>query len=126
MRTLTRLAQAVGLHVHVEYLPALSREDRRSLAFHTAVAEHLRSNPDEVIAKAKRHLPQLMRLHPHAKSLLRLWSAWLDLRSDDLVDEILRRGSLGCEMRQVSPFVGVLSAQERADILRDFRAEDAA
>lgn len=126
MRTLIRLAQAVGLHVHVEYLPALSREDRRNLAFHSAVAERLRSNPDEVIAKAKHHLPQLMRLHPHARPLLRLWSAWLDLRADDLVEEILHPGSLGCEMRQVSPFVGVLSAQERASILRDFRAEDAA
>jgi len=36
LRTLERLAEAAGLVVHLEYVPPLTREDRRSLALQAA------------------------------------------------------------------------------------------
>ena len=40
-RTVERLAHAVGCRVELRYLPPLTREDRRSLALHAAVPEHV-------------------------------------------------------------------------------------
>ena len=126
LKTVARLARSAGFSMHVEFVPPLTREDRRSLAFHEAIAERLRADPTDAMHKAERHLEALKRLHPHAGRLLNLWSAWLALAVDDLVAQLLDPGMLARDMRQVSPFVGVLCARERAAILRAFRAAEEA
>ena len=71
MRTLQRLADASGVLVDVRVFPRMTREERRSLALHTAIAEHLRAEPESVLALARSNLERMIELHPGAIRLLR-------------------------------------------------------
>ncbi|MEM7218773.1 MAG: helix-turn-helix transcriptional regulator [Pseudomonadota bacterium] len=121
LRTVHRLAAAVGLVLEMECHPPLTREDRRSLKLHRAIADQLDA---ESIRRARRTLDRLKRQHPHARALLARWSLWLDLPSEDLKVLFLHPGMVGRDMRQVSPFAGILSARERMKQFREFREEE--
>jgi len=120
-RTLQKAARAAGLELHVSFVPPMTREDRRSLAFHRAVAARLAADPVNTLDRAKRHLRLLSRRHAHAAPLLRQWRCWLDLPVAELARRLLDPGEHARDMRQVSPFAGVLSPRERAEVLREFR-----
>lgn len=121
LRTLERLASALDLEVDLELNRALTREERRSLAFHEAIAEKLMCDPQGIMEQAGSNLEMLQRLHPHARKLLRRWASWLKLPPADLAGLIVARNEVACDMRQVSPFSGVLSPAERSKVLRRFR-----
>jgi len=121
VRTLEKTARAAGLELHVSFVPPMSREDQRSLAFHRAVAARLEADPEGTRERARRHLRLLGRRHPHAAPLFRQWRCWLDLPLAELIRRMLDPGEHAREMRQVSPFAGVLSGGERAAVLREFR-----
>jgi transcriptional regulator with XRE-family HTH domain len=53
LRTLERLARSVGLEAVVEYVPPLTREDRRSLALHRAIARRLEEEPERTLRHAR-------------------------------------------------------------------------
>ena len=74
LRTLRRIARAAGLEPFVVLVPATTREDRRSLALHRAIADRLIETPDDVLEKALRNLSLMRNRHPHAHSLLSEWS----------------------------------------------------
>jgi transcriptional regulator with XRE-family HTH domain len=46
LATLRRLARSVGLEVTVEFVPPLTREERRSLFLHRAIVRTLAEDPD--------------------------------------------------------------------------------
>ena len=75
LRTLQRLASAVGLGVHVSFVPHLTREDRRSLALHERIADRLRAAPAETLGRAEANLLRMRGLHPGASDLLDEWNA---------------------------------------------------
>lgn len=125
LRTVEKTARAVGLEMHVTFVAPMTREDRRSLAFHRAVADRLAEDPEPALEAARRHLRLLTRNHEHAAPILSRWRCWLDLPVAELINRMLDPGQDARDMRQVSPFAGVLSARERAAVLRSFR-EDAA
>lgn len=125
LNTLGRLAHCLGLELHCGFLPPLTREDRRSLAYHAAVARKL-ANDQTIVARAKRTLERQFCLHPDARTLLRLWTVWLDLPVPMLIERLRAPDLLARDMRQVSPFAGVLTAAERAEVLRQFEACEAA
>lgn len=103
----------------------LTRSDRRSLAYHRAVFRKLRGDPGRSLARANAHLDKLAAMHPQASKLLDRWRTWLSLPLEELARRALDPGEVGCDMRQVSPFAGQLSAAERAAVIRRFRmAED--
>jgi hypothetical protein len=122
--TLQRLAESLGLELVVNYVPKLTREDRRSLAYHHAIAKRLRQNPKTVIQRAQRTLARQRKEHPHAAELLSQWQAWLNLPIEDLIAHILDSGLEARDMRQVTPFAGALTPQERVRILKRFRKEN--
>ena len=126
LRTVHRLAAVLGLVPEIRFVASLTREDRRSLAYHQVIAERLLRNPGQIVEKARRNLKRLQALHPHAAHLLSLWAAWLDLPPAMLTEEIMGTSELARDMRQVSPFSGLLSAAERRRVLASFRAEIAA
>lgn len=126
LRTVQRLSGAVGLELDIGFVASLSREDRRSLAYHRAIVERLRRNPERVLERARKNLEQLRNLHPHARHLFSLWAGWLELPPESLTDQMTGSGELARDMRQVSPFAGILSAAERRRVLADFRSELAA
>lgn len=123
LATLQRLAQSLGLEVAVAYVPKMTREDRRSLAYHRAVAGILRRNPVSAIKRARRNLRKATERNPGAKDLFGRWRAWLRFPINELISRLLDPGLQARDMRQVSPFAGALGAKERARVLRKFRNE---
>ncbi|MDA1073606.1 MAG: helix-turn-helix transcriptional regulator [Proteobacteria bacterium] len=125
LRTLEKTARAVGLEAHVVFVTRMTRSDKRSLAYHRAVLQVIRMDPATVISRARTQLTFLSDLHPHASGLLRRWHSWLDLSIEDLANRLLDVHEDARDMRQISPFAGVLSASERARVLREFQRSDA-
>lgn len=126
LRTLERLAKAVNLELNLGVISMLSREDQRSLAYHGAVVDKLLHDPKSTVERATSNLAKLKRMRPNARELLDRWEAWLRLPPDTLAGLLLARDEAACEMRQVSPFSGLLSPADRAEVLRRFRNDWAA
>jgi len=126
LRTLQRLADAVGFDVHVQVHSPLTREARRSLALHEAIAERLKRTPVETLRQARATLRRMRRTQPHAKPLLRQWATLLERPVDALLPVLTDPGEYSRELRAVTPFAGVLSARERADCYRAFRVSESA
>lgn len=121
LSTLQRLARSLGLEAVVNYVPPLTREDHRSLAYHQAVVIRLKQDFDSTIKRAKQNLRKMKKNNSGVKNLFDLWQRWLDLLEEDLISRILDPGILARDMRQVSPFAGMLSPKERFQILKNFR-----
>ena len=118
--SLQRLAAAVGLHATIEYSAPLTREERRSLALHRAIARRLADDPAAVIAQARRNLARMRRRHGQATNLLREWNVILDRPVPALAALLTSTAEWVRELRHVTPFAGVLSAAERAGVYREF------
>ena len=123
LRTAENLARSQNLEMLVTYIPQMSREDKRSLAFHRVIVECLRKDPIPVLNRATRNVEKLANLHPGAEALFNQWKDWLALPLESLISNILNPLPEAREMRQVSPFSGVLSPEQRVKILRQFRKE---
>ena len=120
LRTIDQLAASLGVECVVGFVPRMSREDRRSLAFHRAIAALIEADAPSTIGRAERNLARLNDAHPHAVVLFNRWREWLALSPRQLAARMLDPGLAAREMRQVSPFSGMLSPRARADILREF------
>ena len=108
-----------------------TREDRRSVAFHRAIAKRLLSNPADVVAKARRNMAKLASVvdvsHPCGAQLVSAWRQWLSLPPEELARRMVDAdGWLERDMRQSSPFAGVLTEQERYQVLAEFRRDESA
>ena len=123
--TLERLARAVDLELAVEFMSPSTREDRRSLFLHEAVAARLEEEPDPIISRARRNLAFLRTRHPHAHQALDQWEDLLERPVSELTQTLRDPRPHARELRQVSPFAGVFSASERAALYRDFRSSEA-
>lgn len=120
LSTLARLVEAAGgrLVVDVEvpapvHVPAMTREDRRNLALHRAVAARLVRNPRDVMAKARANLSTLRAAHPEPNPWLDEWARLLTGPPTAVVRALVSTDPASRELRQNSPFAGVLSAAER-------------
>jgi excisionase family DNA binding protein len=108
----------------LEMLPAPARRDvERLLWLHGAVAGHLVLDPDRVIVKAKTNLSRLQGIHPRGRvaSLLTEWSRILDHGVDAVFETLTSRSPHAAELRQSSPFAGVLSETTRYQVLEAFQ-----
>lgn len=119
-RTVVRLAQAAGFDVEVRFVPPLTREDRRSLLLHEAVAARLRAEPEAVLSRARASLARMRALHPGARLLLDEWQCLLRRPLDALLPVLTDPMPWARELRHVTPFTGVLTAAERAQVYRTF------
>jgi transcriptional regulator with XRE-family HTH domain len=123
LSTLQKMASALGVEMIVTLTPEMTREDRRSLAYHRAVADKLRENPVATLNRAKRILMKMSQQSTGPKRLFERWKSWLDLPIEELISKMLDPGMGSRDMRQVSPFAGLLSPAERVRILKGFRKE---
>jgi len=121
LRTLRRLAEAAGLEASVAFHRQMTREERRSLHLHRAIARRLDRYPEAVLARARATLSLMRKNHPEADQLFREWEVILDRPIPDLVEALTDPSSWGRELRHVTPFAGILSAEERSDVYRSFR-----
>ncbi len=121
LRTVENLARSQNLEMVVTYMPQMTREDRRSLAFHQAIVKRLRKEPAAILGRTKMNLGRLLKMHPGARKLLSQWQDWLNLPLEELIAKMLDPFPEARDMRQVSPFSGVLDPKERARVLQQFR-----
>ena len=124
LATVQRLARAVGLEASVEYHAPLTREERRSLYLHEAIAERLRLDPEPVLLQARRVLRRMRRVSPSSQAN-REWAVLLDRPLEDLASVLTDPAAWARELRHATPFAGVLSAKERAAVYRRFAESEA-
>jgi hypothetical protein len=102
----------------------MTREERRSLHLHRAIARVLERDPESALSRARATLSLMRKNHPEAEQLFREWEVLLDRPLPELVEVLIDPSSRGRELRQVTPFAGVLSGEERTDVYRSFREEE--
>lgn len=123
LSTIRKLSACVGLDPVISFTPRMTREDRRSLAYHQVIAAKLEKDPEAVINKAQMNLDELERRQPGAQGLLQRWEEWLQLPPQALSERMRDLGMEAREMRQVTPFAGLLTARERAGVLKQLRKD---
>jgi transcriptional regulator with XRE-family HTH domain len=122
--TLERLARSAGLIVEVRYHPPLTREDRRSLELHRAIASRLREDPAPVLEQARRNVDRMLARATAPSQALREWSVLLDRPLEALLAVLTDPDPWARELRHVTPFAGVLPAAERTRVYRTFGAAE--
>ncbi len=106
--------------------PRLNRDQLQSLWLHGAVAGHLATDPTGTLERARTNLDRLRRVHPTGMSLhwLDAWQSVFDGGPETVLESLTSAAPLAIELRQNSPFAGVLSEEERSAVLRAFRAHE--
>lgn len=100
------------------------RLEEWSIRLHALVADKLRQDPQGVIAKARRNLSVIRRIHGLAvEGYARRWEALIAGPVEDLVRVMISPSPEARELRQCTPFAGVLTPKERWAAYRAFRAE---
>ena len=56
LRTVEKLTRSQNLELRVDFKPPMTREDLRSLAFHRAIADLLRKNPELIVKRTRKNL----------------------------------------------------------------------
>ncbi|MEU7926155.1 helix-turn-helix domain-containing protein [Micromonospora sp. NPDC049801] len=111
---------------HVEALlrpkPELTRDQLKSLWLHQAIAGSLVTDPDAVLNKAGENLDRLLR--QHQGTMTEVWlKRWQD-KINEGVGAVLKTLTSddpeAVELRQNSPFAGVLSQPQRTKVLDSF------
>jgi hypothetical protein len=96
------------------------------------VAGRLVADPDAVLSKATANLDRLRRVHPDGMAAVWLdrWRVVLDEGVEAVLDVLTSRSPHAVELRQNSPFAGVLPEADRRAVLAAFasrwRREDRA
>lgn len=96
--------------------------DRRSLAFHEAIAKKVSENP-ALVNEALTNIRRWKSL-PGGRHSWPLWEAWGDLLHGPL--EVLLRAMVEesdrmQQLRSATPFAGILSDAERAEVIKKTR-----
>ena len=68
--TIRRLAESVGLAMRVQFYSPLTREDRRSIWLHRAIARRLEEQPRRVLQRARTTLKKMRKANPGARQLI--------------------------------------------------------
>ena len=126
LSTLLRLLSAAGMRLELSYAPVLSsangdltREDRRSLALHRVIAARFARDPRAVSTKAVRNLKVMRRADDgSAAPWLEEWERLLKGPVSAVIEVLVSHDQRARDLRQVTPFAGVLSDEERRAIYR--------
>jgi excisionase family DNA binding protein len=104
----------------------MSRDQRRSLWLNTAVAGRLVADPSGVLNRARSNLDTLQAAHPRGQAAywLEEWAKLLDGPTERVLEVLTSPTPWAREMRQNSPFSGVLDDDERVQVLTAFRGHD--
>ena len=117
-----RRIQRIDIEALLE--PHLTRDQERSLWLHSAVAGRLVLEPKATLDRARRNLEELDRKHPSgmASTWIAYWRSAMERGTDAVLELLTSRSPLAVELRQNSPFAGVLSPDDRARTLDAFRS----
>ncbi|MCG5078904.1 hypothetical protein [Paraburkholderia tagetis] len=117
------MSEAIAAGAVASEWPAHLQLDKhqRSLALHGFIADRLRGNP-ELLAVARENLTRWMPMNRHAQPWLAEWQAVIDQGLDATLALMTDPGDHATDMRQSSPFTGILTNDERRDFLAAWRA----
>lgn len=121
-RTVVRASHSVGTACYPWVGPAMTRDQQRSLMLHVAIAAELAARPQHVMQVALRNLAVMRTAAPGAQTLLDEWDRILRLPPTLVASRMLDPSDHGRDLRQVTPFSGILDARSRAAIYRAFGA----
>jgi len=124
LSTVERLATSVGKEAVVVFVAPLTREDRQSLALHRAIAKQLQRDPEPVLQAAEKNLERMSKQHPHAHELLDEWRHILARPIESIIETMNDPSVHARDLRQVTPFAGVISAAERTAAYTRFASEE--
>lgn len=122
LSTLRRILDAAGMDLELSYQPSddagardLTREAARSLALHRVIAARLRADPDRVLRLAKRNLRVMRRANSDgsADPWFAEWERRLAGPLSGVVEVLVSHSQTAVDLRQVTPFAGVLTDDER-------------
>lgn len=113
-------------HSDVERMitPLLTREQAKSLWLHRALLGHLMIDPSSVLDTARSNLRSWKSVHREdglATGYLQQWEQVIEGGVDSVVPVLVGTDEVSSELRQNSPFAGVVSDVERRQVLRSFR-----
>jgi excisionase family DNA binding protein len=101
----------------------LTRDQERSLWLHRAVLAEVVADPEGVLARVRGNLQRLRAQHPSRSMTgrwLSLWQDVLDSGVDAVANVLTSQGPAALELRQNSPFAGVISEEVRSRVLASF------
>jgi excisionase family DNA binding protein len=101
----------------------LTREQEQSRWLHAAIASRLVAEPDLVLGRARANLDRFNAVHAGtmAAHWLGLWRNALDSGPDRVLTALMSETPQATEMRQNSPFTGILPPDERRAVLESFQ-----
>lgn len=121
-RTVERIADSVGLACYPTVGRALTRDQERSLFLHAAIAKELTARGTEILNTARENILRMRSANPHASPLLDEWEWILHGTTSQIVARMLDPSDHGRDLRQVSPFAGVLTSAQRVAVYQSFRS----
>ena len=92
--------------------------EERSIALHREVAVRLHADPRHVAA-ARARVASWLATGDVSEIYARRWQQWLDLPLDELCACLVDPGELARELRQATPFSGVVDPRTRWRIWRE-------
>ncbi|TIC88247.1 helix-turn-helix transcriptional regulator [Nocardioides sp. GY 10113] len=127
--TLQRILDGLGAELHLELRSTAAgeprREKERSRWLNRVVVGELMLDPDRVIAIARGNIERWRDVHagrPPIQEALDRWSEILDDGVEAIVESLTGSSEEAEDLRQNSPFAGVLSPEQRERALASFRA----
>jgi len=101
----------------------LTRDQERSLWLAYAVAGHIANNPSTALVLARKNL-KVMRQSSRGQARIWLdeWDKLLDGPVEDLLATLTSRSPKARELRQNSPFAGLLTEQQRHQVVEAWKS----
>jgi excisionase family DNA binding protein len=102
---------------------SLTRDQEQSRWLHGAIVGHLVTEPDLVLTRARENLDRFSKVHTGtmAEHWLDLWRLTLNSGLDHVLTVLVSDTPEATDLRQNSPFTGILSEEERKRVLDSFR-----
>jgi excisionase family DNA binding protein len=103
----------------------LTRDQEQSLWLHGKIAGRLVEEPDLVLSRARENLDRFSKIHAGtmAERWLDIWRQTLGSGTGPVLNMLTSHTPLARELRQNSPFTGILSQDERMKVLDSFRQD---
>ena len=98
----------------------LTNDQLRSLWLHRAAAGHIVGDPVGALARARARIEELLAGEPDGARWLRQWLGLIDRGPEAVMRAMTSIDPLARELRQNSPFAGLLPDDERRAILEAF------
>ena len=105
----------------------MTNDQIRSLWLHRAAAAHVARDPERSLVRARNRIAHALAAEPSGGRWLREWLILIDRGPEALMRVMTSTDPLARELRQNSPFLGLLTEAERRSVIeafhRTYRAE---